>query len=155
MNAPKPPELQHLFSYSATLRAPEVIGPVPEGIRVNFYVTGGSIQGPRLAGTILPVGGDWLTLRRDGVGMLDVRATFKTGDDALIYIAYCGIGDLGEDGYDRFVRGELPPTLALRTAPVFRTAAPQYQWLHRLLCVSVGEVDFKSLEVRYDVFAVG
>jgi Protein of unknown function (DUF3237) len=59
----QPPMLDHLFSCQAMLHAPEIIGPVPEGIRVNFYVTGGTIEGPRLRGTTLPVGGDWLTIR--------------------------------------------------------------------------------------------
>jgi hypothetical protein len=149
-----PPKIEHLFSYRATLQTPEIIGPVPEGIRVNFHVTGGTIDGPRVRGQILPVGGDWLTLRRDGVGVLDVRATFKTDDEVLIYVSYQGLGDLGADGYEKFLRGELPPKLALRTAPAFRTSAPQYQWLHRLLCVSSGEVNFERSEVRYDVFSV-
>jgi hypothetical protein len=149
-----PPSLRHLFAYSANLAPPEVIGPVPGGIRVNFYVTGGTVEGPRLTGTVLPVGGDWLTLREDGVAVLDVRITLKAADDALILVSYRGIGDLGSEGYERFLRGELPPTLALRTAPVFSVAAPQYQWLHRVLCVSTGEVDFARLRVQYDVFAV-
>lgn len=155
MSSTTPPPLRHLFAYSATLTPPEVIGPVPGGIRVNFYVTGGTADGPRILGTVLPAGGDWLTLRPDGVAILDVRMTLKTADDALIYVSYYGIGDLGHDGYERFLRGDLPPTLALRTVPIFSVAAPQYQWLHRILCVGIGEVDFAGSTVRYDVFAIG
>jgi len=146
--------LEHLFSYAALLHAPEVIGPVPEGIRVNFYVKSGTIRGSRLSGALVPVGGDWLTIRRDGMVTLDVRITLRTDDDAHIYMTYPGLGDLGTDGYEGFLRGELPATLALRTTPTFRTAAPQYAWLHRLLCISTGEVDFGRSEVHYDVFAV-
>jgi Protein of unknown function (DUF3237) len=154
MNSIAPLELTHLFSYSATLQAPEVIGQVPEGIRVNFYVTGGIVHGPRLSGEVLPVGGDWLTLRRDGIAMLDVRATFRTVDGALVYVNYTGIGDLGVDGYEKFLRGQLPQKLGLKTVPVLRTAAAEHEWLHRLLCVGTGEVDFERSEVRYDVFAL-
>ena len=47
--------LEHLLSYSATLKnPPEVIGPLPEGIRANFYVTGGKVEGPKINGTVLP-----------------------------------------------------------------------------------------------------
>ena len=154
MNDVRIPSLEFLCRYSATLQAPEVIGPVPEGIRVNFYVTGGHLAGPRMQGHLRPVGGDWLTIRRDGVGVLDVRATIETDDGALIDVAYRGIGDLGDDGYDKFLRGELPQTLALRTSPVLRTAHPDYQWLQRELCVAVGRVNFTQLQVEYDVFAV-
>jgi hypothetical protein len=149
------PALEHLFSYMANLKAPpEIIGPVPEGIRVNFYVTDGVLTGPRLRGRLLPVGGDWLTLRRDGIGVLDVRATIETDDGALIDVAYRGIGDLGEDGYEKFLRGETPKKIALRTAPMLRTAHPRYQWLHRVFTVGVGEADFERFAVRYDVYSI-
>lgn len=147
--------MEHLFSYGATLRAPpEVIGPVPEGLRVNFHITGGTVHGERLNGILRPVGLDSFLLRRDGVGLLDVRGTIEASDGGLIDVFYRGIGDLGEDGYDRFLRGDLPKKLALRTGPQLRTAHPAHQWLQRLHCVGVGEVDFERSEVFYDVYAV-
>jgi hypothetical protein len=76
--------LEHVMSYTAKLTEPEVIGPVPEGIRLNIYVTGGEISGPRLSGKLRPVGADWLTIRRDWIGILDVRATMETTEGALI-----------------------------------------------------------------------
>ena len=77
-------KLEYLFSFSFGLKLPpEVIGPVPEGIRANFYLTGGSVEGPRLKGKVLPVGADYLLLRKDGVAVLDVRATFESEDGAL------------------------------------------------------------------------
>jgi hypothetical protein len=45
-------KMDHIISYDATLTAPEVIGEVPEGIRVNFYVAGGNITGPRVFGKL-------------------------------------------------------------------------------------------------------
>jgi hypothetical protein len=39
-------ELEHVFSYTTTLAAPEIIGPVPDDIRVNSYVTGGDVWLP-------------------------------------------------------------------------------------------------------------
>jgi hypothetical protein len=148
-------KLQHLCSYKATLQAPpEVIGPVPEGIRINFYVSGGTVSGDRLNGCVRPVGADNFLLRRDGIGLLSVCTTIETLDGALVEIAYTGMGDLGEDGYDKFLSGDLPKKLRLRTGPRLRTAHPAYQWLQRLYCVSVGEVDFERSEVCYDVHAV-
>jgi hypothetical protein len=147
--------LEHICSYSAQLQnPPEVIGPVPEGIRVNFYVTSGEVTGPKIRGILRPVGGDWLTIRTDGIGLLDVRATIETHDNALIDIAYTGMGDLGEDGYQKFLQGELPRTVPLRVVPRFHTAHPAYQWLNRLQCLNIGEADLERFEVRYDVYAV-
>jgi Protein of unknown function (DUF3237) len=76
-------ELEHICSYWATLTPPEVIGPVGEDIRANVYVTAGEVSGPKMRGRIRPVGGDWLLIRPDGVGVLDVRATMELDNGAL------------------------------------------------------------------------
>ncbi len=118
-------DLEHVFSYTFTVRPPEVIGPVPDGARANFYVSGGEATGPKVHGKLLPVGGDWLVVRTDGVAILDVRNTIETRDEeALIYTTFSGVGDLGEDGYERFLRGELSGTVPLRVVPRFLTATP-------------------------------
>lgn len=148
-------DLEHLFSLRAQLSSPvEVIGAVPEGIRMNFQVTGGEVSGPRLQGRLRPFGADWFTLRRDGVGELDVRILIETHDGALIHVEYLGLGDLGPEGYERFLAGDIPQRLPLRTAPRARCAHPDYQWLHRRICIGIGEADFERHEARYDVYAV-
>jgi hypothetical protein len=146
--------LEHLFSYVVSLERPQMIGALPEGIRAIYYVTKGEVTGPKLRGRILPGGGSWLTVRTDGVGIIDVRSTLESDDGALIYNAYTGVEDLGEDGYQKFLRGEFPPSLKLRVAPRFHTSHPEYLWLNRLQCLSIGEVDVQRLEARYDVYAV-
>ena len=149
-----PFELESLFSFTAKNRPPEVIGPLPDGIRVNFYCAGGRVEGARLSGRVLPVGGDWMTVRSDGVGILDVRTTIESDDGALIYVAYSGVLDLGPDGYDRFLRRELPPHIDIRTAPRLHTAHAAYQWLNRVQCVGVGRADMARSEAHYDVYAI-
>ena len=85
---------EYIFSYTAQLRLPpEIIGPTPDGIRANFYVIGGEVDGPKLKGKIVPVGADWLLIRRDGVAILDVRTTIETYNGALIYLPYTGVCD--------------------------------------------------------------
>ena len=117
--------VEHICAMRGTLRnPPEIIGETPEGLRVNFYVTGGEVNGPRLGGEVLPVGGDWLTIRKDGVGILDVRATLATADEALIYVTYTGIIEAGEDGYQRFLDGDMPKRLPLRGSPSLSHRAP-------------------------------
>ncbi len=148
-------QLEHIFSYTVNLQAPpEVIGPTPAGLRVNFYVTGGTVTGPRVHGTLRPVGGAWLTVRPDGIGILDVRITIETDDGALIDAAYTGVGDLGADGYERFLQGDLPAKLPLRLVPRFLTAHPDYEWINRVQCVNVGEVDLTTFVVSYDTYAL-
>ncbi len=129
--------LEHIFSFSASLQN-EVIGMVPEGRRVNAFVTGGAVTGPRITGVLRPAGGDWLTIRSDGLGIVDVRTTIETPDGALIYMFYQGILDAGR----------------LRVAPRFQTAHPDYQWLNRLQCLGIGQASRERSEVAYDVYAV-
>ncbi len=147
---------ERLFTMDATLRAPpEVIGPVQEGIRVNFHVTGGRFEGPRLQGKLRAVGQDAFLLRRDGMGLLEVLLTLETDDGALIEARYDGLGDFGAGAYEGFLRGEVPPSAELHTFPRLRTAHPDYQWLQRLACVGRGQVDLLRSTVRYEVYALG
>jgi Protein of unknown function (DUF3237) len=97
--------LEHILSYTARLGEREVIGPVPEGLRVNVHVTGGEVTGPKVSGKFRSLSGDWVTIRRDGVAILDVRATIETSDGALIYLTYSGTSDRGDDGYERTLQG--------------------------------------------------
>jgi hypothetical protein len=146
-------ELEHICSLKATLEnPPEVIGPTPEGLRLHVYITGGEVRGPRLNGRLRPVGGDWLTIRSDGVGVLDIRATMETEDGALIYLAYKGLADAGEDGYQRFLEGTPPPRIPIRGAPRFYTSHPDYLWLNRIQCLNVGEADLENWIVGYDLY---
>ncbi len=63
----------------------EDLGVTPAGRRRIVTVKGGRFEGPRLRGTVLPGGGDWLVERSDSVRALDVRITLRTGDGHLIY----------------------------------------------------------------------
>jgi hypothetical protein len=147
--------LEHIFSYTATLGQPfEAIGETPLGLRLNAYVTGGEVSGPRLRGRVLPVGGDWLTVRPDGVGVLNVRATMESHDGALVYIEYMGVMELGADGYQRVLRGDLPARVPIQAAPRFLTAHPAYLWLNRLQCLNVGMFDAATSSVSYDTYAL-
>lgn len=111
------------------------------------------MHGPKVTGTIAPVGADWLLIRRDGVAILDVRATLQTHDGALIYAPFTGVADLGPDGYEKFLRGELPTRVSIRAVPRFQTSHPSYLWLNRLQCLNVGDIETATGIVQYDVYA--
>jgi hypothetical protein len=74
------------------------MGPFAESIRIHVYVNDGEVFCPKMRDRVRPVGGDWLTLRSDGIAILDVRATMELEDGALIYTHYNGVADLGADG---------------------------------------------------------
>jgi hypothetical protein len=145
---------EYLFSYEVSVAPPEVIGPCPGDIRLNFGLTGGEVHGPKLQGKVRPGGGDFASLRSDGVIMVDVRGLLESHDGALIDIAYQGVLDLGPEGYANFLKGVMPAELKIRAAPRLRTAHPAYQWLNRLQCYSIGEADLAQQKARYDVYAL-
>ncbi len=147
--------LEHVLSFTGIGEtAPEALGAVPEGIRVNFYNAGGTVSGPRIRGKVRPGGGDWLTVRNDGVALVDVRVTFETDDRALVLVTYGGMIDFGPNGYEGFARGEIPAAARIRTTPRFSTAHPDYAWLNRLHCIGVGEYRASTRTASYDVYAV-
>jgi hypothetical protein len=148
-------KLEHVLSFVGKGgMTPEAIGPLAEGLRVNFYITGGEVNGPGIRGKLRPVGGDWVTVRKDGVAVLDARVTFETDDGALILVTYPGLIDFGEDGYDAFQRGNLPSAARIRISPRFFSGHPKYTWLNRLQCLGVGEYNPVARTASYDVYAV-
>jgi hypothetical protein len=146
--------LEHILSFAVKIGEREVIGPVPEGLRWNVHVTGGEVTGPKVFGKIRPLSGDWMTIRRDGVAILDVRLTIETNEGALIYVTYYGTYDRGEDGYEQALQGQSRPPTPIRTAPRFYTSHPNYLWLNRLHCLGIGSTIPDRGEVAYDVYAV-
>jgi hypothetical protein len=82
-------------------------------------------------------------------------ATIETHDNALIYVTYSGIIDLGVEGYEQFLHGKLPASgTAIRMSPRIYTAHPNYLWLNRLHCLGIGQAFLERSEVAYDAYAV-
>ena len=78
--------LRSEFSLTGLVAPPLEIGTTARGTRRYYPGIGGSFEGPRLRGEVLPDGGDWLLTRRDGVLEQDVRTTLRTDDGAFIYV---------------------------------------------------------------------
>ena len=118
-----------LMTLRLSTASTQEIGSVPHGTRVTFPITGGSFEGERLRGKVLPGGGDWVIKRADGVLELDLRITLLVDDGALVHMTFEGIRDDGAPGAPYF-----------RTLPRFETADARYSFLNRLLAVGTGEI---------------
>jgi hypothetical protein len=132
--------VEFLFTLTGTLSAASSIQGGPAGTRRIVNVTGGSIDGPRLRGTILPPGGDWITVRADGTAKLDVRLTIDTDDGALILMTYTGISATRNG--DR----------TIHTAPLFETGDERYAWLNAVQGIGIGSSG--GGVVTYQVYAL-
>src|ERR1700734_2420973 len=95
-----------LMILRVTVATPQSIGVVPHGTRRTVPITGGDFEGPRLRGSVLPGGGDWLLLRTDGVLELDLRATLRTDDGGLISMRSFGLRHGPPDVIEALARGD-------------------------------------------------
>jgi hypothetical protein len=118
-----------LMTLRLSTAATQEIGAGPRGARVTYPIIGGSFEGERLRGKVLPGGDDWTVKRSDGVVELDLRVTLETDDGALIHMTFEGIRDDGAPGAPYF-----------RTLPRFETAAPKYSFLNRMLALGEGQI---------------
>ena len=147
---------EFLFDMSADLdrEGTVTVGATPHGIRQIVYVKGGTFEGPKIKGEVLPGGGDWLIVRPDGATVLDVRAAARTDDGHIIYIYYRGIVVTPPEVRERMRKGEDidPSEYYFRTTPVFETASEKYGWLNRIVAVGIGRMT--PTGVGYKVYAV-
>lgn len=130
-----------LMTLHVVVSPPHRLGGVPHGTRVIAPIAGGSFEGPRLRGRVLPGGSDWTLLRSDGVLELDLRITLEADDGALIYMNSFGLRHGPPEVLAALARGDSvdPAQYYFRTAPRFEASAPQYAYLNRLVAISSGD----------------
>ncbi|MGH3478295.1 MAG: DUF3237 domain-containing protein [Pseudonocardiaceae bacterium] len=149
------PRWAYDLTFFATLMTnfrPEILGETPEGYRINFFVDNGRLVGPRIDAVVRRDGGDWMIIRRDGIGVLDVRMTYETADGALILYQAGGVLDLGLDGYAKVAAGQFTGCPPLYATPTFMTAHPDWTWLNRCRGFEIGRVVMEKLQVQCDIY---
>lgn len=141
--------VEHLFDMNVDLQPAQAI-PTPLGTRMTFITTGGRIEGPKLRGELLPGGGDWLLVGGDGIGRVDVRATIRTHDGALIHYESRGIIKIPADGLERLAAGEVLPfdETYVRTTPKFETADERYTWLSEVVALGYNVLSPNHIDYR-------
>ncbi|CAJ1580791.1 DUF3237 domain-containing protein [[Mycobacterium] wendilense] len=148
------PTLEHLADIRLAISAVHA-APAPAGTRLTYVIGGGRCDGPALSGEFLAGGGDWVLVGTDGVSRLDVRATLRTDDGALVHVTNIGRVRMSPAAVDRFRTGELirHDEMYGRSSPLFDSGDPRYQWLNGTYTLAVNEVSLTA--VHYRVFAVG
>ncbi|OAI38905.1 hypothetical protein AYO38_01815 [bacterium SCGC AG-212-C10] len=130
--------VEKLFTIRMEAGTPVVLRRGPQGTRGIVMVTGGSFEGPRLSGTVLPGGGEWATLRANRSAKADVRLLLETADGAHILMTYTGIS--------------LDSAAKVRVAPLFETGDERYAWLNDVQGVGIGHMEGNV--VTYDMYAL-
>lgn len=138
------PGFRHLMHFSADVADEIPIPRQPAGAKLSIcYFQGGSFEGDRLKGALLPGGGDWAVYKHDDYLDIEVRGVLKTDDGAVIYMRYDGFWSapkgvlqpvLQRDGHTRY----RPEEHYLRVFARFETADARCDWLNRVLALGVG-----------------
>lgn len=144
---------EYLMTLYAPLEASEAID---SGQFISNVRAGGWVKGPKINGTLVAPSGDWYRVLPSGAGRVDVRATIKTDDGALIYITYNGIFKDSPAMEERANKGEVLTSqdVYFVIAPTFQTSAKKYDWLNGIQCIGK-MVSYKDeAYVKYDIFVV-
>lgn len=119
-------ELVPLCNVKAQLKPPIEVGPAVFSSRMIFEVASIQLEGDRLRGAMEGVASaDWLLVGQAGEASLDVRATVRTHDGAIVYASYYGrctfTGDFPVTVY--VAPASRPPTSATAGSTTCRLSA--------------------------------
>ena len=86
-----PIELVPLCTLRIQAKPPIEVGTGPAGTRVVVEITSIEVKGDRLRAQLEGVAvADWLLIGPEGTATLDIRATLRTDDGAIIFVQYDG-----------------------------------------------------------------
>jgi hypothetical protein len=138
-------ELVPLCTLRIQLKPPIEVGTGPAGNRLIFEVATVKLEGDRLNGEMMgSAGADWLLVGPEGTATLDIRASFRTDDGAIVLAQYMGRADLS---------GGLNFPLTIYVTPRFETGDERYAWLNRIQVIGKGVVQ-EDLSLDYEWYEV-
>lgn len=145
---------QPIFVIRAELADILKFGVTPYGERRIINIQGGTVEGPRLKGRILPGGADWQIVRADGVVHLQARYTVETAAGGHVLFNSEGLRHGPPEVMARLARDETvdPALYYFRALMRFETADPEAIWLNRILAIGRGGREHRA--VRIEVFEV-
>ncbi|GLU44920.1 UPF0311 protein [Muricauda sp. NBRC 101325] len=142
MNAQKAPGLEYVCELQVVLEPAMIVGETALGIRRIIPIVGGTVEGPKIKGTILKGGSDWQTLRPDGVTDLEAHYQFKTDDGEIIYIKNTGVRSTSPEVAKLLAEGKEVSSdmYYFRAIPKFEADKNgRYAWLNDAIYICTGE----------------
>lgn len=138
---PEAPQLKFTADLTVTLGDPLVVGPTPRGLHRIIPITGGSVEGPKLRGVILPGGADWQYIDGAGTTEVDARYTLRTGEGVLLGVTSRGIRTGPPEVLASLARGEEvdPASYYFRTAVRIEAPVGIYDWMARAIFLAQAE----------------
>ena len=134
--------LSHEFTYRTACGVCRDVGSGPYGVRQCYELTAGVIDGPRLNGTLLGSGTDWMLNGADGFMRMDVRVQIETDDRAILCAHYFGPAEANETLLQAMAT--CAPTefsdQSIRTHWLLESGDPRYAWVNQTIFVGEGRL---------------
>lgn len=143
------PTLVPVFTALVKLLPPIEYG-VTAGVKKRLIpIAGGTFNGERIKGTVLPGGGDWQDVATDGSASIFARYSLRTHDGTIVGVINPGIRNGPPDVLMRLALGEPvdPSSYYFRTTPTFAVEDGPYEWLRKSLFICSGVRRSESVEI--------
>ncbi len=146
------PGLEFEFRVRAKLGAPVEQGTWEDRRRRIIPILGGTVEGARFKGIVLPGGADWQTVRvSDGSAQIYARYTLQHEDGAVVGVINPGVRRGPPEVMARLAKGEAvdPSSYYFRTTPQFDAGPGPHQWLTDNAFVCVGKRWPDAVEIDF------
>jgi len=145
---PNPPQFQPIAQVRCNVEAIVSLGPDgPYGERRYVPLTGGTVTGPELNGTIVEGGVDWQVARTDGVLDIGAHYVIRTTDGALVEVQSMGLRHGPPEVMARLAAGDNVPRDAyfFRTLMRFTTGHPDWLHLNKVMAIALGQREARQV----------
>lgn len=120
------PSVEFAFSAHVLLEPTREIGRTPYGVRRRIPIIGGTFEGPRIRGRVLPGGADWQLQRADDYTVIEADYMIEAVDGTPIHVRNRGLTN---------TRVKSAATRYLRTVPEFEAPIGPHDWLNQWVFV--------------------
>ncbi|MDQ8203486.1 DUF3237 family protein [Pelagicoccus sp. SDUM812003] len=121
-SSPAPIETEFVYEAIVEIEAPVEVGKTPLGQRRFIPITGGTFEGPKLKGDVIPGGADWQLSHPNGATEVDALYAIRMDDGTVVIVRNTGlISEQG--GY-------------MKTALRFEAPEGPHEWLNKYQFVS-------------------
>ena len=129
------------FSVALTVSATHDVGNTQFGHRRQLDVSGGTITGDKLKGTVVTGGLDYELTLSNGAMELEEVLVWKTSDNVSIFVRVCGVAATGDS--------------AVRIVPdIEAPTSGSYNWLNTTKLVGTRVVDPSGGKITLDIYDV-
>lgn len=121
--------LELVMELRVEIAEPIEIGDVKNGFRKVIPITGGTVEGDKLRGIVVPGGADWNLKHVDGTSEIWARYTIMTEDGVPIMVTNSGFI------HEEQVSQQGVSARYGRTVPSFEVSGDKYAWLNKRIFV--------------------